>query len=112
MQIFGNEEFLSILVTEALDACRRIEHVPMKGDFALDLAHFNSGHFTDIAPGFKFWDKTGKLLVVMRAFAKSALKAIKGTQAVQFLQSSLCFPREHGFIADVLVNLLVNFLYG
>jgi hypothetical protein len=57
VQVFGDKEFLAILVAEGLGARSRVEHIPMKGNFALDLADFDSGDFADVTPGFELRDK-------------------------------------------------------
>ena len=60
-KVFGNQKFLAILVAEGLDTGRRIQHISVESDLALDLAYLDSGDFADIAPGFEFRDETIEL---------------------------------------------------
>ena len=65
VQVFGDEEFLAVLVAEGLGARGRVEHIPMEGNFALDLADFDPGDFADVTPGFELRDKAVKAFVVV-----------------------------------------------
>ena len=105
VQVFGDEQFLAVLVAEGLSARGRVEHIPMEGDFALDLPDFYSGDFADVAAGFELWDKAVKAFVVGGTRPELVPEQEKGAQAVEVVKTDPGLPREHGFVADVLVDL-------